>query len=256
MRFRFQLTRICLLIAGLLVTISGCSEYFNPTVTWEAGQPSDPICQALMDNHAVIENPSELLYIEYSRIIGTNDWYVARIDWERNWWGSYEVFLWDVNRIAENAEQIPTIIEFEVTGQSVDEIGSLLLPQIDGSVIYVIDTTHQGNRSIYFWRLSPDSGLYPLCQARLSLNLSSNKYDLDWSFRDCNNDGYDDLVLSGTLRIYEDPALQNDDGENHPATSPVCKIYLYHPESRIFLLSQNDSIGVNSWDWEDSGFSN
>ena len=226
------------------MTVPGCSEYVNPTGTWEAGQPCDPICQALIDNYSVIEYPVELVYIEYAKIIGADDWYIARIDWELNWWGSYEVFLWDGSQMVMNLEDSPTMHDFDVTGQSVDETGSLLLPLIDGSVVYVIDRTHQGNRFIYFWRLSADSELYPLCQARLSLNLSPNEYDLDWSFTDCNNDGFDDLVLEGTMLINEDPS-----------TTPVRKVYLYEPELQVFLLSQEDSFGLDSWDFMDTGFS-
>ena len=214
-------------------------------VSWETGQPADPIVSALCDLALESEYPLEIVYKEYSPVDGTDDWYIARMDWERDWWGGCRVFRWDGTGIAERAAPAASIDEFEVTGQSVNEVGSLPPGVVEYPGVYVIDRTHQGNRFLYIWCLSDQSELIPMCRARISMNLDGFSYNLDWMFEDCNGDGHADLILQGEL---------TETGETHPSSSSVEKVYLFDQSSTTFLLDMESSIGIGSWDSGDSGF--
>jgi hypothetical protein len=186
------------------------------------------------------------VYIEYSRISGTDDLYIARLDWERDWWGNFRVFRWDGDGLSVLEECVEEC--GSVTGQSVAEVGSLVLPFLDDPVVYVIDRTHQGNGFLYLWQLVEDSGLHPLCRARIELNITGYGYFLDWSLQDCDGDGPEDLVLEGELFTYVE---ETDDC----TTSPVRKVFLFDSDRGTFLLDRESSTGLHDWDLDDSGCS-
>jgi len=247
MRSVIQTPVVLLMVTPFVLTIMSCSASSSSIVQWDTGQPSDPICTALLGQFEESEFSVNLQYIEYSKVAETPDWYIARVDWERDWWGDLEVFRWDGSEIVDRMITSPA--DFEITGQSISRIGTLSHQDHEAPIVYAIDRTHQGNRMLYLWLLDPDTGLAPLCKARLSLNSEGNEYDLEWSFIDHDSDGYSDLVLEGEM-------LSTGEGleDMEPDVIPVRKVFLFDPDTHMYLLNREESIGVSSWDFMDSGF--
>ena len=232
----------------VLLLLTGCGEKPRASmVTWETGQYPDSVCSALLEPTGSPGSQSGIVYIEYSPVEGTDDWYIARLDTERGWWGGFRVFGWDGLTITDTASQAPGDT-LEVTGQSVEEVGSLIVPGIEDPVVYVIDRTHQGNRMLYLWKLADDSYLYPLCKARITLNLDDSSYDLSWWFED-DGTGTGRLVLEGDLH---EPGTAEDGAVC--VIVPVRKVYTLDEGSGKYLLDYGESTGIRSWDFMDSGY--
>ncbi len=234
-----------------LVAAAGCHPADSTSVRWmesESTAPPDAICKALMKHYMDINTDLELVYVEYEKIIGADDWYVARVDWEYSWWGSFDVFRWDGNRIVSYAYFThETDVDFN---QSIDTVESFRMPQFDSPIIQIIDTTHRGNRSMCLAELDTEAGkLRLLCEARITLQWDDRgRYDLSQSLKDMNGDGFQDIVLEGTLTVVE------EDGQK-TIESPVRKVFLYKSDEKTFRMSLADSTGVNPhWDDHDSGY--
>lgn len=242
----------CSVLILSLITLSSCRPGRVSQVDWETGQPSDAITTAILERDASSNggNEAELVYVAYQRIAGTSDWYIARTDWQNSWWGTFEVFQWADGRIAAAATAISP--QMEIYGQSVDKIGSLLLNDQPDPIVYIIDTTHQGNRTLMFWRLDAHQAtLHALCRARITLNFGDAEYDLDWKLQDANGDGHSDLVMTGELR---ESTPQPDGSDGPPQRKDVRKVFLYDCVAGQFLLSREHSCGVRYWDDFDSGY--
>lgn len=210
--------------------------------------PVDDPNMALMNYYLFQCDSIEPDLITFDHVIGMPDWFVARVDFEYDWWGTYAVFRWDRDGDFEVVE--PVLVEGEpwLIGQYVSEISYVEHSAMNVPVIYVIDSTHQGNRFIYFMRLEPETGLIPLCRARLVLNTDDGAYSLAWSLVDENGDGLEDLLLEGIMAPLYEP------WETGPTEESIRKVYLFDPEIGVFRLDMTRSEGVGPWDSLDSGY--
>jgi len=60
-----------------VMTVKSGENYAAATVTWEKGQPCDPICTALLGLAEGSGLSGSPVYMEYSGILGTDDWFIA-----------------------------------------------------------------------------------------------------------------------------------------------------------------------------------
>ncbi len=221
-------------------------------IAWRAsdGPGDDPIISALCQSYDNRSVPVDIGWINYQRIAGTDNWYVAACDWQENWWGSFDIFRWDGEQITPAA----FTGEFTVNGQSIHEIGSLTLTGFTGSIVRVVDTTHQGNRTLLLFELNPETGIaHCLLSARTALNFNWDRYNLALTFDDIDGDGHVDAILAGVLTQLP---RQNEMGDPVGQTTlvPVRKVYLWNGYDRQFELSMIYSEGVGPWDDMDTGY--
>lgn len=239
------------IVVGLLATLpGGCAvEQQSQWLRWETGQPADALVRAIRASGGWGPVGSSLVFVEYQPVGHTEDWFVARMDWDRSWWGTFEVLQWRDGRLEQYATFAPPGIE---TSNYIDEVGSVLPEGWSDPIVYAIDSTHQGNQSLYLLRLDPVEGvLHVLCKARIALNFTESTYRLDWRLSDVDADGHVDLVLSGRLRQHRTGSAGT---MLDKPTGTVRKVYLWQPNEKRFALSRMLSVGVESWDDRDTGY--
>ncbi len=221
-------------------------------ISWQAsdGEPHDEIVRQLRDLYVAAGVPGEVLWVDYQRIAGTDDWYVAMCDWEENWWGSFYIVRWD------GAEMMPATLtgEFGHFSQSIHAVSSVLLDGFDNPIVRVVDTTHQGNREVFLFELDPATGTaHCLLAGRQRLNFTWDQYDLDLTFEDVDGDGNIDAILAGEMTQQPRPNAQGEP-TGTVTRVPVYKVYLWNGYDRQFELSLDYSTGVGPWDSDDTGY--
>jgi len=167
---------------------------------------------------------------------GIDKVYAAACDWEPEWWGIWVCFKVEDGRIhwVHGGGQ---------DEQSVREIRSIRVPGREGPVIQVIGTTHMGHGDLYFYELVGERLVY----RGETFGYDSHKDDtlieggaLAVNVEDFNLDGHRDLVLTGTVEIY--------DGwkEESPIRRvPVRKVLIWNQDSAEWIQDKSLRLG---WD--------
>jgi hypothetical protein len=188
------------------------------------------------------------LLVSCEEVAGLPGWFVARVDTERDWWGTCVVFRRDASGAVEKSAPASVDGVPWVTGQYVRGVGSQAHSGVESPLIWVLDGTHMGNGYLCLMRLEPETGLVPVCMARQRLNTEDGACDLSWTLEDVDGDGMEDLLLDGVLIPVYEP------WETGPGEVRVRKVFLFDPGSGDFRLDASRSEGLGPWDAGDSGY--
>lgn len=219
---------------------------------WKGGGFTQVLAEEVGNKFGKRDQIPPIVDLEYVRIpwhYYQLDVYVVSYDWEKDWWGSWDV----VAETGGEIEWVASIDEkrsikdkhggYEPLGQSIDSVRVVFLEGQYNPFIEVIDTTHMGHGSLY---------LYELNHRSLRLVLATDVLDrhedqtlildggvLKREYKDFNGDGYTDMRLAGTGAVLKD----RDDEDREKQTIGLQKGYLWSPEGNHFVTNKTQ------WKW-------
>ena len=192
---------------------------------------------SVLGQHPNVGEPSYVVVESFHD--GQEDIYLAIVDWERQWWGSWYCF-------GMNEQGLTWVAR----GGGVDEASVLDIAGgvrvgHQGALIEVYGTTHMGNGSLYVFRLEQKNLklLLETWAVRQGTSFGSTLHHgrLGSSWSDLNGDGVDDLTLHGKALIF-DP--ENDKQDVPLRVEEVRRIFIFDSKMDTFVADVSASRGL------------
>lgn len=183
-------------------------------------------------------NPeAQLVRLEVVTIDVQTGWFAALYDWQEGWWGG-------VCFLRASGQQLDFFELTEPSEQSMHTIRTVNLRGFPLPVVEVLGKTHMGNGSLYLFELEDGKPHLMLKTRAVDFNhgwevLVNGLLERD--YRDLNNDGFDDLVLTGTALLREQVREVDDGGTEYfvegptwPEKEVVRKAFIFNAAPRAY----------------------
>lgn len=200
--------------------------------------------QAWMISCGPDEKPGALEYVELVEVAGSSHEYVAMIDWQQRWWGTWCYFRTDGGLITE-------IVWGGQVEQSVHQVAGFRDERFEGVLVAVHGITHMGNGSYYLQQVR-EGRVHDLIETRaVDWHQGGDRRILGggvlWPlYADFDLDGYKDVFLQGVELEVDDPDRSGGCRNVNWVPAPpqaIRKVFRWNPGSRTFDRLPHADIG-------------
>lgn len=173
--------------------------------------------------------------VEVNPTRGSDKEFVAIVDSERRWWGTWCYFC-----VSEGV--VGRVIWGHSGSAYVHDIRAFRDPRFPGVLVHTWNSSHCGNGSYQLFHVVGDR--VELLVETLGVDVESHgdglvlhRKNLFAEMDDCDRDGYDDLVLSGLQIQIEQPSWGVDDVDRDWSPmkpQSIRKVFLWRPKKAAF----------------------